>query len=166
MVPQKLKLFIWKCLHGILPVNVLVRDRCSRGDWLCRCCRESQETLEHMFFFCSNATTIWEATPLCWDGLESFRSKFWFWWEELKDAVKKERGKDRVELTVHLLWHIWKSRNGMQFNKKRRDPRTAVNKAVVGWREYHEAQLEEAERVDGSVKKHLAGSDQRKAGIK
>nr|XP_027125983.1 uncharacterized protein LOC113742348 [Coffea arabica] len=104
-----------------------------------------------MFFFCSNVKAIWEAAPLSWDDLESFRSKFWLWWEELKDAVKQERMRERVELTVNLLWQIWKSRNGVQFNNKRRDPTLAVHKAVVEWREFHDIQEAEVERVGGGV---------------
>ena len=59
--------------------------------------------------------------------------------------MKKEKGKECIELMVILLWQIWKSRNEMQFNDRRRDPMKAVNKAVMEWREYQEAQEAEME---------------------
>ncbi|XP_071933645.1 uncharacterized protein [Coffea arabica] len=141
MKPE-LQHFIWRCLNGILPVNALIMDRCSKGNFLCKCCGENPETIEHLFFFCNSAQEIWKTAPLDWDGLKNFRSKFWLWWEEMKDAVREEKGRERIELTVHLLWQIWKSRNGVQFNNKRREPVVAVSKAVLEWREYMEAQEE------------------------
>nr|XP_027083638.1 uncharacterized protein LOC113705936 [Coffea arabica] len=117
----------------------------DKEDYLCKCCEENPETIEHMLFFCNNAKAIWKAAPLSWDGLEIYRSKFWLWWEELKDAMKKEKGKERIELMVILLWQIWKSRNEMQFNDRRRDPMIAVNKVVMEWREYQEAQEAQVE---------------------
>nr|XP_027083741.1 uncharacterized protein LOC113706047 [Coffea arabica] len=63
-IKPKLKHFIWRCLNGILPVNALLMDRCSKGNFLCKCCGENPETIEHLFFFCNNAQEIWKAAPL------------------------------------------------------------------------------------------------------
>ena len=78
------------------------------------------------------------------------KDKFWHWWEELKDAVHKEKGQERIALTINLLWQIWKSRNTRQFEAKARDPMTVVQKAVGEWREYQDAQVEEREPIRGS----------------
>lgn len=47
---ENLKVFIWKCLKVILPVNAIVKNRCGKGDRLYKCCREYPETVEHMLF--------------------------------------------------------------------------------------------------------------------
>ena len=151
-VKHKLKHFIWKCLHGILPVNAVIRERCLKGDYVCKGCGEGPETTEHMLFFCSNAKLIWKVAPLNWEGLEVYRHKFWLWWEGLKEAVSKEKGMERICLTINLLWQIWKSSNDKQVNGCGRDPLVAVNKAVVEWQEYQEAQETEGEVRDCGTK--------------
>lgn len=87
-------------------------------------------------FLCDHAKVIWKAAPLNWDGLELFSNRFWHWWEELKGAAKEENGRERITLTVNLLWQIWKSRNARQFEERNGDPRVAVEKALREWREY------------------------------
>ncbi|XP_071912962.1 uncharacterized protein [Coffea arabica] len=147
---QKLKHFIWKCLQNILPVNASIKARCAKGDHMCGCCGEHPETVEHLLFFCDHAKAIWEMAPVSWEGLVIHRNKFWHWWEELKDAVYKEQGQERIAVTINLLWQIWKSRNARQFEAKARDPMTVVQKAVGEWREYQDAQVKEGEPVSGN----------------
>ena len=60
-----------------------------------------------------------------------------------------ESGQERIELTVNVLWQIWKSRNRRQFEDKRMDPMTVVNKATREWREFQEVQ-----DVDGGTGNH------------
>ncbi|XP_027083855.1 uncharacterized protein [Coffea arabica] len=139
---HKLKHFIWKCLHGVLPVNAVVRERCSKGDPMCISCGESTETIEHCLFLCHHAKAVWKIAPLSWDGLEMFSNSFWHWWEELKGAAKEENGRERIILSVNLLWQIWKSRNARQFDENHGDPRMVVEKALREWREYQETQEE------------------------
>ncbi|XP_071928203.1 uncharacterized protein [Coffea arabica] len=84
---------------------------------------------------------------------QAYKNRFWHWWEELKEAVNKENGRERIVLTVNLLWQIWKSRNKRQFTDKGRDLMVAANKAVMEWREYQEAQ--EAEMEIGGYSKSV-----------
>ncbi|XP_027086455.2 uncharacterized protein [Coffea arabica] len=139
-MPNKLKHFIWKCLQGILPTNAVVKGKCGKGDHVCKCCGDSSETLEHMFFLCCNARAIWKVAPVRWDGLEEFRNSFWHWWEELRGAVSREGGREHITLTVHILWQIWKARNNKQFNNSSREPIVVVNKALMEWNEFQLAQ--------------------------
>ncbi|XP_027091955.1 uncharacterized protein [Coffea arabica] len=61
---QKLKHFIWKYLQNILPVNAIIKARCSKGDHMCFCCGEHLETVDHLLFFCDYAKAIWEVAPI------------------------------------------------------------------------------------------------------
>ncbi|XP_027158016.1 uncharacterized protein LOC113759637 [Coffea eugenioides] len=137
-VKHKLKHFIWKCLQGVFPVNVAIKERCSKGDPICKCCGEYPETIEHLLFFCDNAKV--QTTPISWEGLECFRNSFGHWWEELRDVRALESGQERIELTVNVLWQIWKSRNRRQFEDKRMDPMAVVQKATREWKEFQEVQ--------------------------
>nr|XP_027091826.1 uncharacterized protein LOC113712542 [Coffea arabica] len=129
-----------KIQRGILPTNVVMREKCEKGGPGYRCCGESVETLKHMFFMCNNARAIWKAAPLSWKGLEVFNKSFWHWWEELGEAMGRVNGKEHIALTVIILWQIWKAGNGKQFNNKCIDPRIVVDKAVLEWNEHQLAQ--------------------------
>lgn len=63
-VKHKIKHFVWKCLHRILPVNEVITSRTAKGDGKCYCCGEQIETLDHMMFFCQHARLIWKAAPI------------------------------------------------------------------------------------------------------
>lgn len=49
---------------------------------------------------------------------------------------------DRIVLTVHLLWQIWKARNALVYEQKMPNHIRAVEKAVSDWMEYRNAQDE------------------------
>lgn len=109
----KLKHFVWKCLQRILPVNEVLKQRCGKDDYMCKGCGEWPETLKHMLFYCKQAQMIWKLAPVNWSGIQHFCGNFWLWWEGLMEAQKGEQGMDRIVLTVHLLWQIWKARNAL-----------------------------------------------------
>ena len=68
------------------------------------------------------------------------RSNFVRWWEGILGTKKREQGKEHIALTVNILWQIWKTRNRKAFDEKDADPRKSVQKVVVEWNEYIEAQ--------------------------
>ena len=45
------------------------------------------------------------------------------------EATSRRNGMDHVELTVSILWQIWKTKNDWKFNAKQRHPWKAVQKA-------------------------------------
>ena len=137
---HKVKHFIWRCLRHSLPVNEQINKRTRKGSLVCRCCGEKVETIEHMLFFCNNAKTTWKLAPIQWDGLKDMRSNFVRWWEGILGTKKREQGKEHIALTVNILWQIWKARNRKAFDEKDADPRKSVQKAMVEWNEYREAQ--------------------------
>mgnify|MGYP004714637143 CR=1 FL=1 len=83
---QKLKHFLWKCLHRIILVNEVLKSRTGKGNDKCKYCREGKKTIEHMFFFCRHAKMIWKAAPIKWDEIHEFRNKFWLWWNSILEA--------------------------------------------------------------------------------
>ena len=133
---HKLKHFIWKCLHRILPVNEVIKSRIGKGEDKCLCYGEGTETLEHMLFFCQQATMIWKDAPVRWDGMEHFRPNFWLWWNSLMDAQQRKDRREHIVLTVNILWQVWKARNKVQFNREKKCPRMIINQAVQEWQEY------------------------------
>lgn len=58
-VPQKIKLFLWKAIHNILPVQEnIYRKRISRTKE-CPLCMKEPETVEHVFFRCDWTRPVW-----------------------------------------------------------------------------------------------------------
>ncbi|XP_071939813.1 uncharacterized protein [Coffea arabica] len=140
-VKHKLKHFVWKCLQRILPVNETVRRRTGQGDDRCCCCGERTETLEHIFFFCKHAELIWKVAPINWEGLNEYRYSFWHWWGSLMEAQVRKEGREHIELTINVLWQIWKSRNLIQFNREGRYPGLTSNEAVQEWLEFQNVSI-------------------------
>ncbi|XP_021770711.1 uncharacterized protein LOC110734869 [Chenopodium quinoa] len=60
----KWKMFFWKLLHGVTPVEALL---CTKGipvDPLCAFCHTSQETIDHLFLHCPFTRRLWSCGPL------------------------------------------------------------------------------------------------------
>ncbi|KAL3530139.1 hypothetical protein ACH5RR_009461 [Cinchona calisaya] len=49
-----------------------------------------------------------------------------------------EDGRKHIVLTVSILWQIWKVRNDWCFNRKRKEERLVINKALDEWHEFEE----------------------------
>ncbi|XP_027152667.1 uncharacterized protein LOC113752811 [Coffea eugenioides] len=133
---HKLKHFIWKCLHGVFPVNAVIRERCSKGDPMCKCCGESTETIEHCLFLCDHSKVIWKAAPLNWDGLELFSNRFWHWNAR---QFEERNGDPRVAVEKALReWREYQEaqdwENGTEGDHARKDKgSTGWRKPRVGW---------------------------------
>ncbi|XP_027177933.1 uncharacterized protein LOC113777087 [Coffea eugenioides] len=124
-IKSKIKHFIWKCLHGLLPVNGLVFKRTHKGDPICDGCGEQEESIEHMI-----------------------------------------DGREHIELTMNILWQLWKRRNEWKFNAKQRHPWQTVQNAQQEWQEQATDQskqkmtLEDAERDEVEVDPEEAGRNE------
>nr|XP_027060725.1 uncharacterized protein LOC113687277 [Coffea arabica] len=138
---HKIKHFLWKCLHDILPTHENIFRRIGKGEPWCRGCGESAETLEHLLFFCRTTEQIWKTFPIKWDGLEHLKGSFWLWWESLQQARERADGKAHIEMTANLLWHIWKARNNWNFNLCNQEGYQISQYAMVDWLEFKEANL-------------------------
>ncbi|XP_027157869.1 uncharacterized protein LOC113759492 [Coffea eugenioides] len=140
-IKHKVKHFLWKCLHDILPTHDNIFKRTGKGEPWCRRCGESAETLEHLLFFCRTSEQIWKTFPIQWDGLEHLKGSFWSWWESLQQARERADGKAHIEMTTNLLWHIWKARNNWNFNLINQEGYRISQYAMADWFEFKEANL-------------------------
>lgn len=113
-IPPKWILFVWKCLHNIIPVKIELKKRGMPIDIICSRCFQHAESLEHLFFDCPISQRIWRGSTL---GLDfgvgrplSFFSWFQGWVQQIHDS----------EIVIHsiaVLWAIWMQRNSVEFHK-------------------------------------------------
>ncbi|XP_013658983.1 uncharacterized protein LOC106363853 [Brassica napus] len=126
----KIRHFVRRALAGALAVSDQLRSRGIQVDTTCKLCGMGRETICHTLFSCSSAREVWSAVnlPLPPRGL-STNSVFL----NLHHLVACTRSKDinaKLKRSIPwLLWHIWKARNGLVFEKIRLSPSSIVNKA-------------------------------------
>ncbi|KAK6140723.1 hypothetical protein DH2020_025534 [Rehmannia glutinosa] len=112
-IPHKIKLFLWKCLKGILPVKNSLQRRGVRGiDPICNMCGMAIETDVHTLRDCPWVAFMWEVGPLhiCTKKHNGRGSLVdWIIWET--ERIPRESH----DMFVTLLWSAWygqKERSG------------------------------------------------------
>jgi ribonuclease HI len=58
-VPAKVKIFIWRSLHGIIPVKCVLVNRHIGTSGECPICHQGAEDIRHLLFTCSTAADLW-----------------------------------------------------------------------------------------------------------
>ena len=84
--------------------------------------------------------------PVQWDGIEHLSDNFNKWWSAIQEAQASRGVEDQVNITINILWQIWKSRNNREFNNKEKVPFKIIEKAQQEWSEYNEANKGENSR--------------------
>ncbi|CAI9097451.1 OLC1v1033881C1 [Oldenlandia corymbosa var. corymbosa] len=83
---------------------------------------------------------VWELAPVRWDGLRFRGQRFADWWGAL---MKIEDGTEidaRIEISVYLLWQIWKARNSWQYEETKIEAFEVVRRAIAEWTEFKQVQ--------------------------
>lgn len=61
--PTKIKMFLWRRLHDIVPVNRALTQRHLPVDPICSLCGMARETPSHMLLNCVRASKVWVLSP-------------------------------------------------------------------------------------------------------
>lgn len=130
-IPQKIKHFLWKACHNILPVKEnLCKKRISQCS-LCPICHKEAETIEHMFFLCEWVRPIWFGLQIQLIPRREDMTSFHSWLSKrFLDFNQNSAGKDLAIIsTCCTLWIIWKHRNLACFEDKSVNPIEALFQA-------------------------------------
>ena len=60
-IPSKVKIFMWKALHGIVPVMSILANRHIPVSGQCPICKLDAEDIAHLLFKCCRAREVWLA---------------------------------------------------------------------------------------------------------
>jgi hypothetical protein len=63
-IPRKVKIFLWKALHGVLPELAILAGRHIKVSPQCPICRSGLEDICHIPFKCLRAKEIWNELGL------------------------------------------------------------------------------------------------------
>lgn len=69
-IKGKVKHLLWCAYHYIPPTGHQLQQKGMEVDAICQGCGEEPEILEHMFFHCNKAQTIWRLSPVNWEGIQ------------------------------------------------------------------------------------------------
>lgn len=114
-IKPKLRHILWRCLHNWLATGHATKKRGMEVDDICRRCGMESETREHLLFHCQESILIWKLVHIKWDGINHLIDLFEDWWGTVSIAKGDAYFQRRLNITVYVLWHIWKARCQWQF---------------------------------------------------
>ncbi|KAL6130570.1 hypothetical protein ACLB2K_068949 [Fragaria x ananassa] len=126
MVPNKVKLFLWRACHAFLPCAERLFKRKVCPSEMCGRCGGASESVIHSLWECPSARKVWKCTWLsgvvkCWKPLS---------FSDLFHRVAEEGTGKELELFALVAWWIWKCRNEVLHGKQEVGPQMIVNKCL------------------------------------
>ena len=136
----KVKLFVWKTLHGALPVGEQLVARQIKVDGKCKLCG-LPESIDHLFLHCNFAKQVWKSAPVWpsidYSGTIELRSE----WNSLCSRQNlPPTGLSMGALAPWILWQIWKARNSLVFKDKGFLVTEVMSMAIAAAREWNSSQ--------------------------
>lgn len=107
-ISQRIKIFLWKCIHNALPVRKKLGRYMKDIDLKCIFCEHECESLKHLFFECPYARSVWMLPPLVHsnhrnDNALSFSAMY-------SDWIAGNCNNSDIEIMATKCWLIWKER--------------------------------------------------------
>ncbi|VFQ97173.1 unnamed protein product [Cuscuta campestris] len=131
-IPPRYSFTVWLTLRGRLPTKMNLHF-IPMDNRRCEFCHTEEETTQHLFFLCEITSLIWgtiknwlKITPAL-STLE--RSITWARRQRHNHCAKRKLWRLAILSTVY---NIWRSRNGVYFDKQPIHADTIINKIKVG----------------------------------
>ncbi|KAL7176319.1 hypothetical protein ACSBR2_029794 [Camellia fascicularis] len=129
-LPPKLKHFVWRICHNALATKQnLWRRRCANSAE-CPICLTAVESVEHLFFGCKWAKSVWFGTGLGFRCVELETGTIRSWFGKLFASLgTAAEGRLVLCSMIWVAWSIWKARNETLFSHCPVDPIEVIAKA-------------------------------------
>ncbi|XP_057452893.1 uncharacterized protein LOC130744751 [Lotus japonicus] len=107
-VPEKIRLFVWRALHGALPVNEK-RFHCHLATTAaCSRCSFGQEDCLHCLRDCPHSMELWSRLgALSWTNFRAADYRVWI--------ISQAKGPNAIKFVAGM-WGVWKWRNNMMLD--------------------------------------------------
>ncbi|KAK6162031.1 hypothetical protein DH2020_001872 [Rehmannia glutinosa] len=138
-IPNKEKVFLWKCVHGILPTKSVMACRGVDINPLCGRCGLEVETTDHALRDCEWNTFLWTVSPLRFCLPPTAQRGTLGDWILL---IRKKGNEDGHDLFAMLLWCIWGGSNDVTFSNKRINHHQLIELATSRLQEHFKMQEE------------------------
>jgi hypothetical protein len=112
-IPSKVKIFIWRALHGIVPLKCILANRHIGTSAGCPVCNLGPEDIRHLLFQCPVAKNLWESigiNGIIEDAILDDRAGS----AVLENLLKREDNNlngmpntGLIETTVVACWYLW-----------------------------------------------------------
>jgi ribonuclease HI len=111
-VQSKIKIFLWRALHGILPLKAILANRHVGTSGQCPICNQAAEDIKHLLFQCETAKHMWDSLGLATviEEAATDRSGSVVLEELLRDTDKMLPGFDGIgqkETIAVAAWYLW-----------------------------------------------------------
>jgi len=115
LTPSK-TLVLWKVFHRRLPTDHHTKNKGLHLCSMCTLCEEHEESIQHLFFECSNVLRIWSWVR------QIFPTSYFSNKDDLLFFIKSD-GSPLIKLTKLVvinfsIWMIWRMRNYARFQDK------------------------------------------------
>ncbi|OVA04833.1 Reverse transcriptase zinc-binding domain [Macleaya cordata] len=115
----RIKVFVWKCYHNILPLNAKIASIIDNTDPYCPLCGSGLETCKHLFTECAYTRTVWFVLPFSF-RLNTSVSSTYSWFDS--QAQWASYLTKWPELCATVSWFIWKTRCQVVFKEPKPNP--------------------------------------------
>lgn len=135
----KLQLFLWKITNRALPTGDNLQRRGLMHNTACIHCGQP-ETAEHLLFHCEFTKKVWELIPLVIafdpDDVSSFAMAL----QEAGKWICLPPSGVSGDIFSWVCWNLWIIRNQLLFEKRPASSQVTGSKALMGAREWIQAQ--------------------------
>jgi hypothetical protein len=125
-VMPKVRVFWWRVLRGILPVESTLKHRHIAQIGRCKICLATDEDLMHALIKCEHARKFWEEAN-SWLECSLPRLHPNTWSQDILCDLRFSNP-DRAKM-ITIMWAIWNSRNSWLHDKGAYDPAQSVKMA-------------------------------------
>nr|XP_025703912.1 uncharacterized protein LOC112805796 [Arachis hypogaea] len=148
--PQKIKMFLWKVAHNIIPVRANLKKKSLLTNSVCPICAQEEETSEHTLLLCDWTRAVWFGSQSqCTPTNQNVRS-VGQWLQQMyikcKEANRTEVDQNWSRIGI-TMWTIWKARNNYEYNNIEPNPESTINHARIIEKEYNSLIKENISKV-------------------
>lgn len=118
-IGPKIKHLCWHLLSGAVLAGTILQQRRVTNDTICKRCCADDETLDHLFFTCPYAQSVWRLTWFQFPDIVGIQNGLEIKLKAILDNVNNHQlSSFHRQLPLWMLWQLWKSRNLLVYGLK------------------------------------------------